>query len=249
MAIIELIKQCEVVKIENIKDAIKLYTSDKKYFNIEMVKAHLDDRKIAYSDVTVKQYLFNLKEESVIHDAGRGWYSTIEKPFELDTEPIQSIINNIKSKFPLLTFSVWSTEQVKSFFHHTLAKFVTFVYSDRDYLSSLFDALKGAGYSPYLNPTQHESRKSFTIDERTVVVRPSISEEPVQTHYATIEKILIDLFIESDKLMLMDKSEFDFVFSNIAGQFRINVPRLLRYSKRRKIEEDIKNLLNIPTAL
>jgi hypothetical protein len=126
---------------------------------------------------------------------------------------------------------------------------VTFVYAERDYLSSLFDTLKSTEYSVFLNPTQLESRKIFTISEKTIVLRPSISEEPLQTHLATIEKILADLFIESDKLDLIDKSEFSTIFSNISNHFRINIPRLLRYSKRRKIDKEIKNLLNIPAAL
>jgi hypothetical protein len=79
-----------------------------------------------------------------------------------------------------------------------------------------------------------------------VVIRASITREPVDGYYATIEKILVDLFIERDRLLLMDEAEYVRVFRNLVLSHRINMARLLEYAERRKIEDALRtNILNV----
>ena len=81
---------------------------------------------------TFNKYLVDFGKEGILYGAGRGWYSFIKQSFELDQRPVKKIIAAMEKKYPLLSFSVWSTEQLKSFAHHMLARFITFVYVDRD---------------------------------------------------------------------------------------------------------------------
>jgi len=48
--------------------------------------------------------------------------------------------------------------------------------------------------------------------------------------------MLLDLFVEKDKLFLMDEAEYNRVFQNLALSYRINLARLLRYADRRKVK-------------
>jgi len=213
-----------------------------------MIRHYLDSKNLQYSDVSIKQYLHNLTKEKIIFDAGRGWYSTIGEPFQLDTDPLKNIIEFIRNKFPLLQFSCWSTEQIKYFFHHQQTKFVTFIYTERDFLSTIFDCLR-VKHNVYLNPTIEESRKTFTIEEETIVLRPAITQEPTYDFYAKIEKLLVDFLIENKKLLLTSESEYQVVFQNIVTRYSINISKLLRYAKRRKVANEIRKLLNIPMSL
>jgi hypothetical protein len=164
----------------------------KKYFNIQTIKAYLDAELKPYSNNYIKQTLFNLTKAGKIFDAGRGWYSTIREPFPLDTEPLKNIVTEIATQFPLLEFSCWSTEQIKYYFHHLQAKFVVFIYAEKDFLATIFNVFR-AEHHVYFNPTLQESRKIFDLDNDTIVLRPRITQEPTEGVYATIEKILVDL--------------------------------------------------------
>ena len=116
----------------------------------------------------------DFNKEGILYGAGRGWYSFVKQPFELDRQPIKKIVTAIEKKYPLLSFSIWSMEQLKSFAHHMLARFVTFVYLDRDDMSGVYDFLRDSGYDVWLNPRGNDARK-FSIGEKTVVIRSSIT--------------------------------------------------------------------------
>lgn len=186
---------------------------------------------------TLNRYLVDFNKEGILHGAGRGWYSFVKQPFELDRQSIKRIAAAIEKKYPLLSFSVWSTEHLKSFTHHMLARFVTFVYLDRDAMSGVYDFLKDSGYDVWLNPRGDDARK-FSIGEKTVVIRPAITRERSSGHAADIEKILVDLFVEASILNLMDEDEYYRVMGNVLTAGRVDVGALLNYAKRRKLKAE-----------
>jgi hypothetical protein len=78
--------------------------------------------------------------------------------------------------------------------------------------------------------------KYFNAASVSIVIRPRITREPVEGYYAAIEKILIDLFIEKDRLQLMDGSEYQQILHNLISSQRINMGRSLEYAERRKVK-------------
>jgi len=235
--------------VETLKEVILHYAEGKKYFSMEMLKKVLAAEKYDFAKQTLKQNLNHLTKEKTIFDAGRGWYSTLPETLKLDKSTLEPTVQNILEQFPLLPFNCWGTQQLNAFFHHMLGKFVIFIYSEKDYLPTLFDYLRSNGENVYLNPLKNEVDKNFNIDYQTLVLRPSITEESFVGHYATIEKILVDFYIESLKLHLTQLSEVRIVFNNITNQYRINMAAMLRYSQRRKVKSDIERTLNIPMSL
>ncbi len=187
----------------------------------------------------MKQTLYYIKKEKHLFGAGRGWYSTIKTPFRLEKKPVKGTINEIKEHFQILSFSCWSIQQIRSYFHHLPNKFITFVYTDVDSIGPVYDFLRDIYPNTYLNPGQNEVRKNFVIQENTMILRPEISEEPREGHFARIEKILVDLYIEKDRLNLIDGWEYNQIFENITQQFRIDISKLSRYAYRRKVRNSI----------
>lgn len=230
-------------KTESINALILSLIEQKKYFSVSSIRHVLVARHLHHSPTTIKQYLYNLKSRKIIFDAGYGWYSSIDRAFELDTESIEDIVALLKKRFPFLPFSYWSTAQVKYFVHHLMTKFTGFVYTDPDVVPSVTDVLKEHEYDAYQNPTRGEVMKYFTPSLRGVIVRPLITEEPAVNHFAQIEKILVDLFIEKDRVNLMDGSEYERIFRNIILDYRINIPRMLRYAERRHVKKALIGLL------
>ncbi len=148
------------------------------YFDVASIKHLLTEKDVHVERETLSRYVYELGSESQIHNAGRGWYSTIEQEFRLNSEPVAEIISTLEKEFPLLDFSCWSTQQINTFMHHLLAKFVTFIHVDRDLMASVFDFFRDAGYDVYLNPTRREAKKSFSVGKKTVVVRPNVTKAP-----------------------------------------------------------------------
>ena len=227
-----------------IKEHIINYTKNKYYFHINDLKKYFAKKDIEYKKDTLKKNLYLLKKDNLIYAAGRGWYSTTKDEFKLDTKPVDKIIKLIKEKFPLLEFSCWNTEQIKGFFHHLPSQFVTFIHADKDFLQSLKDFLSDNNYNVYLNPYKIEAEKFVELKAKTVVLRPSISSrEPKQQRFAKIEKIIVDLFMETKKINLIDIEEYKKIVSNIVTNYSINIAEMLDYAHNRKIKYKIRNVI------
>jgi len=227
-----------------IKEHIINYTKNKYYFHINNLKKYFTEKEIRFEEDTLKRYLYLLKKNELVYTAGRGWYSNIKKEFELDIEPVEKIIRLITDKFPLLEFSCWSTEQLKGSFHHLPTQFVTFIYTDKDFLQSVKDFLIENDYNVYLNPYKIEAEKFVELKTKTIILRPSISSRvPKEKNRAKIEKILVDLFMETKKVGLIDKEEYIRIISNVIVSYRINVAEMLDYAHNRKIKNEIQNII------
>jgi hypothetical protein len=208
----------------------------RKYFSVRAIKAATKARQRSLNPATVNQYLYNLKTQKSLYGAGRGWYSTLPVEYTLPTEPVGELSQQIHRKFPLLSFSLWSTKQLQPFEHHTMMHFVTFVFTDADAMPSTAGYLKDQGVRVFLNPRKRDVERYFDTSSHSTIVRPMITREPVDGYYATIEKILVDLFMEKDRLLLMDGAEYQRIFRNLAFSQRINLARLLEYAERRKVD-------------
>ena len=149
-------------------------------------------------------------------------------------------------KFPLLEFSCWSTEQLKGFFHHLPSQFVTFIYTDKDFLSTLRDLLSENNYNVYLTPYKADEEKFVELKTKTIILRPSVSSRiSKEKNQTKIEKILVDLFMEMKKISLIDKEEYIKIISNIILNYRINMAGILDYAHNRKIKDQILNMIDL----
>lgn len=214
---------------------IKRLKEHRKYLSREELCNLVSEGSAPIRSGTLNRYLVDFNKEGILYGAGRGWYSFIRQSSELDRQPVGKIVPTLDKKYPLLSFSVWSTEQLKSFVHHMLTRFVTFVYVDRDAMSGIYDFLKDSGYDVWLNPRGNDARR-FSIGVKTVVIRPTISRERSSGHFSDIAKILVDLFVEAIALNLMDEDEYFRIFGNVLAAGRIDIGTLLNYAGRRKLK-------------
>ena len=204
------------------------------YFSVADVRDWLRQRNLTCPPALLREYLSVFMRSGVIHDSGRGWYSRIAKPCALATKPVARLSKEVAKAFPLLDFTCWSTEQIRSYGHHLLARFATFVHTERDAMSSVAEWFRDAGHDVYLNP-RGEAAKQFVIrQERTVVIRPKPTTQPHEDHLVTMEGLLVELFMESRALGLLDEGEYFRIFANLAGYSRISLAGLLDYAHERR---------------
>jgi hypothetical protein len=214
-----------------------------KYASVDGLRNKLQLRKKNIPSTTLYATLHRFVEAKTIFDAGKGWYSTIQTPFTPQYESVKEIAQQIEKQFPKLKFSVWSTEQLQPFAHHLMSRFTTFVYTETDAISSVTEFLQSQQYTVYPNPKQADVEKYVATSDRRIIVRALVTEEPLDRHYATIEKTLVDLFLEKDRLFLMDGTEYQRIFEGLIFSNRINIGRLLRYAARRELKSSVMKLL------
>jgi hypothetical protein len=207
---------------------------DFPYVSLSAIRRDLKAHKIIVQPATLPRYLHDLAKEGVIFDAGRAWYSTLATPFTLNREPVQELVDLLEKQFPFLDFSVWSTAQIASYGHHLLARFVSFVYTAKDAMESVADVLRDNGHSAYIDPTLQETARNLRMDDKTVIVLPEISGAPTDGKFATIEKILVDLYVEIQTIHLMDVLEFKRLMTNILSGHRVAIGTLIRYAENRR---------------
>ncbi len=219
------------------KECLPALAARSPYFNLKDVRAYLTAHAVKCREELLREYLSEAMATGAVYDAGRGWYSRLAEPFKLNTKPVAALARRLEKQFPLLEFTCWSTEQIAGYGHHLLAKFVSFVHTDRDSMESVFEHLRDAGFDAYLNP-RGKAASQFTTRERTVVIRPRVTRQagrqPVEGHLLAIEGLLVELFMECRALPLMDEGEFFRTFENLAGSRRILLARLLDYARERR---------------
>jgi len=106
--------------------------------------------------------------------------------------------------------------------------------------------LRDAGYDAHRNPGKRDIETTFAVREKTAVIRiGNTAQSPVEeSHYATVEKVLVDLACEIEKIPLMDTAEFAALFRNVVRSERLEIPALLRYSIRKRINRTIAGQLD-----
>jgi hypothetical protein len=227
----------KVLKKQLQEVVLSMLSDEHHYFYISNLRKNLPSSYSSMSQGTLNKYLSAFARDGIIFDAGRGWYSNIKMPFELNKEPIEKILSEIKGQYPLLEFSCWTTEQIKDYLQHMINRFVTFIFVEKESMTGVYEFLRDKEYNTWLNPRGREV-ELFTIRNKTVVIRQSISKEPVEAHAATIEKVLIDLYVEAGNLKFMDLNEYMLMQQNIITSGRINIASLISYAKRRKLDPD-----------
>ena len=93
------------------------------YFSFAAVKAALGNAPLVAKPELLREYLSEAMDKQVIHDAGRGWYSSLGEPAVFDPESTGQLRKALAGRFPFLPHYVWSTQQVNPWMHHLLGKF------------------------------------------------------------------------------------------------------------------------------
>jgi len=126
---------------------------------------------------------------------------------------------------------------------HQLFKYYTIVEVEKDALEPVFFWLKDAKYNVALDPTEDYIYKYLSGDGEKVVVKPVLSEAPLQIindiTVPSLEKILVD--IVSDKVLFDSQqgSELRNIYAEAFRKYSVITDRLLRYASRRSKREEI----------
>ena len=123
---------------------------------------------------------------------------------------------------------------------------------EREFVESAFYYLKdNLKYEIYLNPDTHAINYYIAESNYPVIIRSLISRSPVnrisvrnsKISVPMLEKILVDIYVDSKLFYYYRGSEMQHIFRNALTQYAINYTSLLSYAQRRGKGKQIKSYI------
>jgi hypothetical protein len=200
------------------------------------------------SHKTVSWYLTKLIESGRLQRVAHGRYAIGKKrQFMITpTDDQLSLNEELKQKWPFAHFCMYNGNIINHLQHHLSANNTTYIETEREAVTAVFNHLRDEGKNAYLRPTRELIYNYIDLSKPSIFVKPLISESPVQEYNGilvpTLEKLLVDLQKDKDFFYLQEAEGVN-IFQNALLLYSINESRLLRYASRRGIRKEIETII------
>lgn len=218
----------------HIEELYQTFEND-EYFQVQDVMSLYKKYNPEITKTTINWRINTLIKSGQIHRIGRAKYKLgTEKVFTPTiTTKILKLSQLIKSNFPYINYAIWHISEINTLSQHLLNKDTFYVEVERIAVDSVFEHLKGKNKFVL----KGNSNDDIFFGESIVVVRPLVTGSPTQlvdnVSTITIEKLLVDLFVDKEFLFLQGL-EITHIYSNAFSKYSINIDRLLRYASRKE---------------
>jgi hypothetical protein len=236
-------------RLRKATDTLFKYFENRKSFTTNDVYGFFSQTQPTIKRATVNWRIYNLIQQGLLKRIGRGIYSLgKENGFSpILTKKQKSIFSRVKNKFPLITFCCWHTSVLKEFFQHVSMYDFLLVEVERETIDSVFYFIKETNNNTFKEPSR-DMMENFVLESKDAIVIKSLtSEAPLQKvdniTVPAIEKIIVDLYADSEIFFFLQGSEMLNIFTNALEKYTVNTDRLLRYAKRRNKGEELKKIL------
>jgi len=236
-------------RLRKTTDTLFKYFENRKSFTTNDVYGFFSQTQPTIKRATVNWRIYNLIQQGLLKRIGRGIYSLgKENCFSpiLDKKQ-KNIFTRVKKQFPLITFCCWHTSVLKEFFQHVSMYDFLLVEVERETIDSVFHFIKETNNNTFKEPSR-DMMENFVLESKDAIIIKSLtSEAPLQKvdniTVPAIEKILVDLYTDSEIFFFLQGSEMLNIFTNALEKYTVNTDRLLRYAKRRNKSEELKKIL------
>ncbi|MFA5015021.1 MAG: DUF6577 family protein [Actinomycetota bacterium] len=197
---------------------------------------------------TFKWRIYKLKEKGIIKDLKRGVYKlgSFKEFIPIINSDVKRLYNYLIKAYPYVQIDIWETSWLHDFMNHQPFNSFIIVEVDKDVLESAFYLLKEKRNYVYFNPKGEDIEKYIT-NENVIIVKSIIKGSPntkiEKINIPKIEKILVDIFFESNLFRTYQGQELINIFERVFEEYTINLTTLLRYARKRGIKEKINNFI------
>jgi len=208
------------------------------------------DKFPGISNSNVNWKIRNLIRNGLLERAGFGVYIRSNRtPFEIENyEIVPAIAKYLRENFPELEFSLWDTRNLGRFSLHQTARFMIILEVERDSVFTIFNFLKDAFDNLFVNPGKKEYDLYITDCNDPVVIKAGVTQAPLKLKEGisvpSLEKILVDLFVEEIIFTPFQGSELITIYKSAFALHPINFSSLLRYAGRRGARKRIMQFLS-----
>ena len=232
---------------DNVESMILDYADRHSVFSIEDL-AVLVCEEGGIKKSSLSWHLFKLLRTNRLFRVGRGKYAKATKSLFVPvlSEKVEAVYRVVEAHFPFARLCVYDGGIIESLCHHLASNRMIYVEAGREEAESVFHLLKAQGENVYLSPGKEFVYNYVDMDKGGVFVKPLVSEAPLQKlkglPVPALEKLLVDILRDEDFFYLQGSESLS-VYENAFGLYAINRDKLLRYAKRRKIQEEVLFML------
>ena len=233
--------------MKNYYQSIMDYAALHPDFGLQDLYAHLDG-KANISRQTVSWYLTKLTESGQLRRIGHGRYAkpTKQEFVITPTNEERTLHDELKRLWPFAHFCIYNGSNISPLQHHLAANNITYIETEREATSAVFNHLRDCGRTVYLRPTRNLIYNYIDLSQPAIFVKPLITESPMLENdgvqVPTLEKLLVDSQKDQDFFYLQEAEGLN-IFSNALSLYSINESRLLRYASRRGIRTEIGTII------
>lgn len=236
-------------RLRKATDTLFKHFENRESFTTNDVYVFFSQTQPSIKRATVNWRIYNLVQQGLLKRIGRGIYSLGQEKsfFPILNKKQKNIFARVKNKFPLITFCCWHTSVLKEFFQHVSMYDFLLVEVERETIDSVFHFIKETNNNTFKEPSR-DMMENFVLESKDAIIIKSLtSEAPLQKvdniTVPAIEKILVDLYADSEIFFFLQGSEMLNIFTNALEKYTVNTDRILRYAKRRNKGEELKKIL------
>jgi hypothetical protein len=231
-----------VLNIEELKAAF----AGRDYFKRSDLFQFYKSADTDASNESIDWRILTIVRKKFIHRIGRGTYKFGPGSDFVPqiSDKAQEISGFLREAFPYLKYVIWNMRLLNLLLHHLINRDVYYVEVERDAVSSVYERMREEFQSVF----KSRSGESNVSEGTSIIVKPLITGSPWQSvkdvPAITIEKLLVDIFIDKDFDFLVG-SELIRVFENAFSAYTINTDKLLRYAGRRAKRMEIAEYIRL----
>jgi len=239
-------------------DQVKKVFYHKKSFRRAELKEFYIKFYPQLKETTFRWMLYDLKKNKVISSLERGVFTLYEKKTitlsiyqPTISQKLEDIYSKLIKQFPYLNICIWETSWLNEFMLHQPGRFFTIIEVESGTEEAVFYYLKSMFENVYVKPTYKDIELYVLEKTDSIVIKKLVSQAPIskKMHICIpkLEKILVDLFAEEDFFYFYQGQELVNIFENIFLYYKVCLPTLYRYAKRRKCNERLETFLKEKT--
>lgn len=199
--------------------------------------------------VTARQYLYSLAKDKELVRISQGEYTLTNKQefCYTPTEKVRNLYDGLKAELPFTDFCIYDGSILNSIQHHLSINHAIYVETNRDAVETVFARPREQYKDVYRQPDSAFMYDYVDLRSECIIVKALVTEAPLMNaegvRVPTLEKMLVDTQKDADFDYLRG-AESQYMFQMSFDLYTINAQRLLRYARRRGIEQEIHELLN-----
>jgi hypothetical protein len=237
---------------KKILSEVKNEFSQRSFFPRIELYQFLNDRFLPnLKETTFRWYVYELKKSGILDSVMRGVYKISENKsvYEPYTDKIHKKIGNlISTGYPDVRYCVWSSNWFNQFSVHQASGNIVIVEVEKDLVFSIFYLLSDNGFNNiYVNPDKKTYDTYISQNKESIIVKQLITKSPLQEikkiSTPKIEKMLVDLITDADLFVSYQGHELITILKNAFKESPINLSAMINYSRRRKKDNMLKNIL------
>jgi hypothetical protein len=190
--------------------------------------------------------IHDLKQKGVIHNIRQGLYAWEHKKKYIPhiSERCKTLYTSIRKQLPYTTICMAETKWLNEFMRHQVFQNYLVIEIEREAMDTVFNKLRESGELAYLNPDAQVYKTYISITENPLIVKPLISESPLQLvdqiNMPTLEKLLVDIISDKQTFSTQETEAIN-IFKTAIEKYSINGNKMLRYASRRNKVNEVEN--------